>query len=73
MDCSDSVSIWVGRADLTSECRTDWLILTVVLSGYELTEKRELVVEKKLRGVELGWALGAGIALVEKATLTCTA
>jgi guanosine-diphosphatase len=43
------------------------------LSGYELTEKRELVVEKKLRGVELGWALGAGIALVEKATLTCTA
>jgi guanosine-diphosphatase len=41
--------------------------------GYELSEKRELVVEKKLRGVELGWALGAGIALVEKATLTCTA
>jgi hypothetical protein len=44
-----------------------------VFSGYELSEKRELVVEKKLRGVELGWALGAGIALVEKATLTCTA
>ncbi|KAJ9114905.1 hypothetical protein QFC20_001278 [Naganishia adeliensis] len=41
--------------------------------GYELTEDRELVVEKKLRGVELGWALGAGIALLEKATLTCTA
>lgn len=67
------MSIWVGRADLTSERRTDLLILTLVLSGYELTEKRELVVEKKLRGVELGWALGAGIALVEKATLTCTA
>lgn len=67
------MSIWIGRADLASERRTDWLILTLVLSGYELTEKRELVVEKKLRGVELGWALGAGIALVEKATLTCTA
>lgn len=67
------MSFWGGRADLTNERRIDWLTLTLVLSGYELTEKRELVVEKKLRGVELGWALGAGIALVEKATLTCTA
>ncbi|WVQ78573.1 hypothetical protein IAT38_000659 [Cryptococcus sp. DSM 104549] len=41
--------------------------------GYELGPERELVVEKKLRGVELGWALGAGLALVEKAELTCTA
>lgn len=41
--------------------------------GYELDEKRELVVEKKLRGVELGWSLGAGIAMLEKSTLTCTA
>lgn len=41
--------------------------------GYELGPQRELVVEKKLRGVELGWALGAGLALVEKAELTCTA
>lgn len=44
-----------------------------VSTGYELRPERELVVEKKLRGAELGWALGAGIALVEKATLTCTA
>ncbi|WRT67376.1 uncharacterized protein IL334_004347 [Kwoniella shivajii] len=41
--------------------------------GYELGPERELMVEKKLRGVELGWALGAGLALVEKAELTCTA
>ncbi|WVR05350.1 hypothetical protein IAU60_002364 [Kwoniella sp. DSM 27419] len=41
--------------------------------GYELGPERELVVEKKLRGVELGWALGAGLALVEKAELKCTA
>ena len=41
--------------------------------GYELSPSRELVVEKKLRGVELGWALGAGLALVQKASLTCTA
>lgn len=41
--------------------------------GYELGPERELLVEKKLKGVELGWALGAGLALVEKAELTCTA
>lgn len=41
--------------------------------GYELQPQRELLVEKKLKGVELGWALGAGLALVEKAELTCTA
>ena len=41
--------------------------------GYELGPERELMVEKKLKGVELGWALGAGLALVERAELTCTA
>lgn len=41
--------------------------------GYELKEDRELLVAKKMEGVELGWALGAGLALVEKAQLTCTA
>ncbi|WVW82828.1 hypothetical protein I302_104840 [Kwoniella bestiolae CBS 10118] len=41
--------------------------------GYELSPERELMVEKKLKGVELGWALGAGLALVENAKLTCTA
>lgn len=41
--------------------------------GYELRDERELLVAKKMGGVELGWALGAGLALVEKASLTCTA
>lgn len=41
--------------------------------GYELSPERELIVEKKLRGVELGWALGAGLALVQNAKLSCTA
>lgn len=41
--------------------------------GYEFKEDRELLVAKKMEGVELGWALGAGLALVEKASLTCTA
>lgn len=41
--------------------------------GYELHADRKLLVAKKIDGVELGWALGAGLALVEKASLTCTA
>lgn len=41
--------------------------------GYELHSDRKLLVAKKIDGVELGWALGAGLALVEKAQLTCTA
>lgn len=41
--------------------------------GYELQPERELLVEKQIRGVELGWALGAGLALVQNAKLTCTA
>lgn len=41
--------------------------------GYEIKDDRELLVEKKLHGTELGWALGAGLALVEKAELKCTA
>jgi guanosine-diphosphatase len=41
--------------------------------GYELGPERQLMVEKKIDGVELGWALGAGLALVQNAKLTCTA
>lgn len=41
--------------------------------GYELGPERELMVEKKLNGVELGWALGAGLALVQNAKLQCEA
>jgi guanosine-diphosphatase len=41
--------------------------------GYELHSERKLLFAKKMDGVELGWALGAGLALVEKAQLTCTA
>ncbi|KDQ62803.1 hypothetical protein JAAARDRAFT_122462 [Jaapia argillacea MUCL 33604] len=32
--------------------------------GYEFAEEREVTIGKQLDGTELGWALGAGIALV---------
>jgi guanosine-diphosphatase len=41
--------------------------------GYEIHEDRNLLVEKKINGVELGWALGAGLALVSNADLKCLA
>lgn len=40
--------------------------------GYEFSDEREVRIEKKIDGVELGWALGAGIAMLD-ATLTCRA
>ncbi|CAH7686363.1 guanosine-diphosphatase, partial [Phakopsora pachyrhizi] len=34
--------------------------------GYEIDENREIIVSKKINGVELGWTLGATIDLLEK-------
>jgi guanosine-diphosphatase len=39
--------------------------------GYELADTRELVTGKKINDIELGWALGAGIALLEHSSLKC--
>ena len=39
--------------------------------GYELAPERELVTGKKINDIELGWALGAGIALLEHSSLKC--
>jgi len=33
--------------------------------GYEFADDREVTLAKKIDGVELGWALGAGIALID--------
>ncbi|KAL9934250.1 hypothetical protein V8E36_006706 [Tilletia maclaganii] len=41
--------------------------------GYELPAKRELVLAKKLGGVELGWCLGAQLAVLEDEGLRCRA
>ncbi|KAH9812844.1 nucleoside phosphatase GDA1/CD39 [Melampsora americana] len=33
--------------------------------GYEVKDDREIVISKKINGVELGWALGAAIAMID--------
>ena len=71
---------WANNAEALAELEDrpeyclDLTFMNALLGlGYELGPARELMVEKKIRGVELGWALGAGLALVEKAQLTCMA
>ncbi len=41
--------------------------------GYELSEKRTVTVAKKLGGTELGWALGAQLAVLEEEGVLCRA
>jgi len=37
---------------------------TLLRLGYEFDDKRPVSIAKKIEGTELGWALGAGFALV---------
>ena len=39
--------------------------------GYELGDKRSITVAKKLGGTELGWALGAQLAVLEEEGVLC--
>jgi guanosine-diphosphatase len=39
--------------------------------GYEFLDDRDVRIEKKIEGIELGWALGAGIALID-VNIQCT-
>lgn len=71
---------WAGNTNALEELEgrpeycLDLTFMNALLSlGYELHDDRDLLVEKKIKGVELGWALGAGLALVEKADLKCLA
>lgn len=62
----------MDELEATPEYCLDLTFMHALLGlGYELGSERTLMVEKKLNGVELGWALGAGLALVGKAELTC--
>jgi guanosine-diphosphatase len=45
---------------------------TLLRLGYEFEENREVTIAKQIDGTELGWALGAGIALVG-ASIECKA
>ena len=39
--------------------------------GYEFDDEKQVRIEKKLGGTELGWCLGATIELVGEGRLSC--
>ena len=41
--------------------------------GYELGSDREISIAKKLGGTELGWCLGAQLAVLDEHGLICKA
>jgi len=62
---------WGSDAKLMAELegRPEWCLdLTfmhgLLRLGYEFEDKREVTIEKKIEGTELGWCLGATIAMV---------
>ncbi|KAH7913936.1 nucleoside phosphatase family-domain-containing protein [Hygrophoropsis aurantiaca] len=70
---------WGGNADLMSELegRPEWCLdLTfmhaLLVLGYEFADIREVTLGKQIDGTELGWCLGATIAMVG-ADLKCRA
>jgi guanosine-diphosphatase len=58
------------------EGRPEWCLdLTfmhaLLRMGYEFSDEREMRIEKKVDGTELGWCLGATIELVGEGSLSC--
>lgn len=46
-------------------------LLTLLRNGYELDNMHTIVTEKKIAGTELGWALGAQLAVFEHSSIQC--
>ncbi|KAI9508751.1 nucleoside phosphatase family-domain-containing protein [Russula earlei] len=70
---------WAGNphamqelADRPEYCLDLTYMYALLRSGYEIEDGREVEIGKQVDGTELGWALGAAIAMVG-GELTCTA
>lgn len=68
---------WGSDQDLMNELkgRPEWCLdltfmYTLLRMGYEFEDEREVMIGKKIDGTELGWCLGATIAMVG-GELTC--
>ena len=71
---------WGAKPDVMKELedRPEWCLdltfmYTLLRLGYEFGDDREIKLGKKIRGTELGWCLGATIAMVGGGELTCRA
>ena len=56
--------------DRPETCLDLTFMYSLLRLGYEFEDGRSVRLEKKIDGVELGWALGAGLALID-AQLSC--
>ncbi|KAF8625615.1 hypothetical protein AX17_006801 [Amanita inopinata Kibby_2008] len=72
------LALWGSDAALMKELedRPEWCLdltfmYTLLRLGYEFEDGREVRLGKKIRGTELGWCLGATIAMVGGGELTC--
>jgi len=59
-------------SDRPEHCLDLTFMYTLLRLGYEFEDTREVFIAKQVEGTELGWALGAGIALAD-AKLECIA
>lgn len=51
-------------SDRPEHCLDLTFMYTLLRLGYEFEDTREVMIGKQVDGTELGWALGAGIALI---------
>jgi guanosine-diphosphatase len=70
---------WAGNqvaleelADRPEYCLDLTFMYTLLRLGYEFDDERTVEIGKRIHGTELGWALGAAIAMVG-AEITCKA
>lgn len=59
--------------DRPESCLDTTFLHTLLKLGYELSDKHVVVTEKKIAGTELGWALGAQLAILERTDIQCRA
>ena len=71
---------WGTKPDVMRELedRPEWCLdltfmYTLLRLGYEFEDGREIKLGKKIKGTELGWCLGAAIAMVGGGEVSCRA
>ncbi|KAH6893732.1 guanosine-diphosphatase [Coprinopsis sp. MPI-PUGE-AT-0042] len=79
-DVWEKVPHWIAKKELMKEIhgRPEWCLDLTFMHGllkwgYEFEESRSVEFGKQIKGTELGWCLGATLALVGAGDIKCTA
>lgn len=57
--------------DRPESCLDLTYLHTLLKIGYELSDQHVVITEKKIAGTELGWSLGAQLAILERSDIQC--